>query len=43
MFILQRGNYQMMEWKNALIADHVYVEPVEHRWQRKSDGLIEIK
>ena len=32
-----------MEWKNALIADHVYAEPVEHGWQRKSDGLIEIK
>ena len=43
MFILQRANYQTMEWKNALIADHVYVEPAEHGWQRKSDGLIEIK
>ena len=43
MFILQRANYQTMEWKNALTADHVYVEPAEHGWQRKSDGLIEIK
>ena len=43
MFILQRANYQMMEWKKPLIANHVYVEPVEHRWQRKGDGLIEIK
>ena len=32
-----------MEWKNALIADHVYVESFEHGWQRKGDGLIEIK
>ena len=43
MFILQRANYQTMESKNVLIVDHVYVEPVEHGWQRKSDGLIEIK
>ena len=43
MFILQRANYQTMESKNVLIADHVYAEPVEHGWQRKSDGLIEIK
>ena len=43
MFILQRANYQTMEWKEPLIADHVYVEHVEHRWQRKGDGLIEIK
>ena len=42
MFILQRANYLTMESKNALIADHVYVEHVEHGWQRKS-GLIEIK
>ena len=43
MFILQKANYQTMEWKIALIADYVYVEPVEHGWQRKSDALIEIK
>ena len=42
MFILQTANYLIMESKNALIADHVYVEHVEHGWQRKS-GLIEIK
>ena len=43
MFILQRANYQTIEWKNVLTVDHVYVEPVKHGWQRKSDGLIEIK
>ena len=43
MFILQKANYKTMEWKNFLIADHVYVEPVEHGRQRKSDGLIELK
>ena len=43
MFILQRANYQTMEWKNALTADHIYIDPIEHGWQRKNDGLFEIK
>ena len=39
----QRANYQTWEWKNALVCDHIYIDPIEHGWQRKSNGLIEIK
>ena len=35
--------FQTKEWKNALTADHIYIDPIEHGWQRKNDGLIEIK
>ena len=38
----QRANYQTLEWKSALIANHVFIDPTDHGWERVADGRIDI-
>ena len=32
-----------LEWKNALMAEHIFVDPTEYGWKRLNDGQIEIR